>query len=150
MRGTETLILVAQEQAIRTNVIKAERDNTPEQSKCRMSGEKDETVNHLISECSKMAQREYKRRHDLASRRVHWDVCEKYGIEVKDKWYQHEPGSVIENDRCKIFLWDFTVQTDHIIQARRPGMIVIDKETNKALVIDFAIPYGSTKTSCQN
>ena len=49
---------------------------------------------------------------------------------------------MIENDRCKI-LWDFTVQTDHIIQARRPDMIVIDKETNKAQVIDFAIPYNS-------
>ena len=49
---------------------------------------------------------------------------------------------MIENDKCKI-LWDFTVQTGHIIQARRPDMIVIDKETNKAQVIDFAIPYDS-------
>ena len=72
-RETESLILAAQEQAIRTNVIKAKIDNTQEQSKCRMCGEKDETVNHLISECSKMAQREYKRRHDWVGRRVHWD-----------------------------------------------------------------------------
>ena len=141
-RETESLILTAQEQGIRTNVIEAKIDNTQEQSKCRMCGEKDETVNHLISECSKMAQREYKRRHDWVGRRVHWDVCKKYGIVVNDKWCQHEPGSVIENDKCKI-LWDFTVQTDHIIQARRPDMIVIDKETNKAQVIDFAIPYDS-------
>ena len=70
-RETESLILAAQEQAIRTNVIKANIDNTQEQSKCRMCGEKDETVNHLISECSKMAQREYKRRHDWVGRRVH-------------------------------------------------------------------------------
>ena len=41
-------------------------------------------MNHLISECSKMAQREYKRRHDWVGRRVHWDVCKKYGIEVND------------------------------------------------------------------
>ena len=95
-------------QAIRTNVIKAKIDNTQEQSKCRMCGEKDETVNHLISECSKMAQREYERRHDWVGRRVHWDVSKKYGIVVNDKWYQHEPGSVIENDKSKI-LWDFTV-----------------------------------------
>ena len=114
-------------------MIKAKIDNTQEQSKCRMCGEKDETVNHLISECSKMAQREYKRRHDWVGRRVHWDVCKMYGIEVNDKWYQHEPVSVIENDKCKI-LWDFTVQTDHIIQARRPDMIFIDKEANKAQV----------------
>ena len=61
---------------------------------------------------------------------------------MRDQWYQHEPGSVIENDRCKI-LWDFTVQTDHIIQARRPDMIATDKETNKAQVIDFASSYDS-------
>ena len=135
----------AQEQAVRTNVIKAKIDNTQEQSKCRMCREKDETVNHLISECSKMAQREYKRRHDWVGRRVHWDVCRKYGIEVKDKWYQQEPGSVIENKKCKI-LWDFTVQTDHIIQARRPDMIVIDKETNKAQV-SHPIPLLSHMTA---
>ena len=58
------------------------------------------------------------------------------------KWYQHERGPVIENDRCKI-LWNFVVQTDHFIQARRPDMMVIDKERNKAQVIDFAIPYDS-------
>ena len=48
-----------------------------------MCGEKDETVNHLISECSKMAQKEYKRRHDWVGRRVHLDVCKKYAIKVK-------------------------------------------------------------------
>ena len=69
-RGTESPILAAQEQAVRKNVIKAKIDNAQEQSKCRMCGEKDETVNHLISECSKMAQREYKRRHDWVGRRV--------------------------------------------------------------------------------
>ena len=35
-RETESLILAAQEQAVRTNVIKAKIDNTQEQSKCRM------------------------------------------------------------------------------------------------------------------
>ena len=70
-REIESLILAAQEQGIRTNVIKAKIDNTQEQSKRRMCGEKDKTVNHLISECSKMAQGEYKRRHDWVGRRVH-------------------------------------------------------------------------------
>ena len=49
---------------------------------------------------------------------------------------------MIENGRCKI-LWGFTAQTDHVIQARRPNMIVVDKETNKARVIDFVISYNS-------
>ena len=63
-RGTESMIMAAQEQAIRTNVIKAKIDKTQEESKCRMCGQVDETVNHIISECSNLAQKEYKRRHD--------------------------------------------------------------------------------------
>ena len=141
-RETESLILAAQEQAISTNAIKAYIDKSQEQSKCRMCGERDETVNHLVSECSKLAQREYKRRHDWVGRRVHWEVCRMYGIEVKGKWYEHDAAPVAENDRCKI-LWDFNIQTDHVIQARRPDMIVINKKENTAQVIDFAIPHDS-------
>jgi len=48
-RETESLILAAQEQAIRTNAIKAYTDKSQEQSKCRMCGERDVTVNHLVS-----------------------------------------------------------------------------------------------------
>ena len=50
------------------------------------------------------------------------------GIHVKSKWYEHQPGTVIENDSCKI-LSDFTVQKDHFITARKPGMICTDKKT---------------------
>ena len=57
-RETESLILAAQEQAIRTNLIKAKIDNTQEESKCRMCGKVDETVNHIIIECNMLAQRE--------------------------------------------------------------------------------------------
>ena len=39
-------------------------DKTQENSKCRMCGDSDETINHIISECSKLAQKEYKTRHD--------------------------------------------------------------------------------------
>ena len=78
------LIMAAQEQAIRTNVIKARIDRTQEESKCRMCGRADETINHLLSECSKMAKKEYKRRHDWMGKRIHWDVFKKNRIQVKE------------------------------------------------------------------
>ena len=43
---------------------------------------------------------------------------------------------------CKI-LWDFNVQADHIIEARRPDMIVIEKTTRKCVIVDFAVPFDS-------
>ena len=82
---TESLIFAAQEQAIRTNVIKGKIDKSQEQTKCRMCSKADETINHIVSECAKLAQREYKRRHDWVGRRIHWGTCGANGIHVKSK-----------------------------------------------------------------
>ena len=98
----------------------------------------DEIINHIVSECSKLAQRENKRRHHWIGRCIHWEICGAIGIHVKSKWYQHQPEAVIENDSCKI-LWDFTVQTDHFITARWPDMIFIDKQHHECQIIDFAM-----------
>ena len=48
-RETESLLMAAQNSAIRTNHIKARIDKTQQNSKCRLCGERDETVNHIIS-----------------------------------------------------------------------------------------------------
>ena len=141
-RETETLIMAAQEQAVRTNLVKAKIDKTQEDSACRMCGKADESINHLLSECSKMAQKEYKRRHDWIGRKIHWEVCRKYGLDTKDRWYEHEPQSVCENEEYKI-LWDFSIQTDHVIEARRPDMIIVEKKNNKCQIIDFAVPFDT-------
>ena len=63
--------MAAQEQAIRTNNIKAKIDKTQENSKCRMCGKAEESVNHVLSECSKLAQKEYKRRHGWFGMKIH-------------------------------------------------------------------------------
>ena len=104
-----------------------------------MCSRADETINDIVSECPKLAQKEYKRRHDWIKRRIQWKISGANGIHVKPKWYEHQQDEVIENDSCKI-LWDLTVQTDHFVTARKPGMIVIDKEH---FVIGFAIPYDT-------
>ena len=86
-RETESLIFAAQEQAIRTNVIKGKIDKSQEQTKCRMCSRAGETVTHIVSECPKLAQREYKRMHDSVGRRIHLKICRANGIHVKSKWY---------------------------------------------------------------
>ena len=141
-RETESLIISAQEQAIRTNVIKAKIDKTQIDSKCRMCGKVDESINHVLSECSKLVQKEYKRRHDWVGKRVHWDVSKVCGFKVKDKWYEHEPEAVMVNDDYRI-LWDFSIETDHTIEARRPDMIVEDRRNSHCKIIDFAVPYDN-------
>lgn len=85
-RETESLILAAQEQAVRTNVIKTKIDKTQKEGKCRMYGNVDETVNHIVSECSMLPQRQYKRRDDCIGRKIHWELCRKYGLPVTERY----------------------------------------------------------------
>ena len=44
---------------------------------------------------------------------------------------------MVENERCKI-LWGMTVQCDHVIEARRPDIVVVEKERNKTIIVDIA------------
>ena len=133
-KETEGLIFAAQEQALRTNWIRKNIDGQEVSEKCRMCGERDESITHLIAECKKLAQKEYKKRNDNIARIVHFELCHKTG-----KWYNQRPASVVENGRVKIF-WDFNIQTDHVIQHRRPNIVVLYKTERKCHLIDIAVP----------
>ena len=109
-KETELLIFAAQQQALRTNWIRKNIDGQEVSEKCRMCGERDESINHLIAESKKLAQKEYKQRHDTIARIAHVELCEKFGLVGEVTWYNHKPASVVENDRVKI-LWDFNIQT---------------------------------------
>ena len=113
-KETEGLITAAQDQSLRTNVMKARIDKSHVSSMCRMCNAAEETVFHIVSECRVHAQTEYKGRHDKLAKVIHWDLCKKYGVKVQSKWYDHVPEKVEETDHVKI-LWDFNIQTDHVI-----------------------------------
>ena len=126
-RETESLLIAAQNNAIRTNHIKARIDKTQQNSKCRLCSDRDETINHIISECSKLAQSEYKARHDWVGKVIHWEMCKKFKFDHTNKWYMHNPAPVLENDTHKL-QWDFDIHTDHLISASRPDLKIINKK----------------------
>ena len=43
----------------------------------------------------------------------------------------HNPESDLENETYKI-LWDFEIQTDHLISARRPYQVIVNKKREPA------------------
>ena len=61
-----------------------------------------------MSEWPKIAQTQYKQRHDTVAKALHWDLSRKYGSNSGGKRFEHAPESVLENDEAKI-LWDFAV-----------------------------------------
>ena len=104
---------------------------TQQNGKCRLCGDRDETINHLISECSKLAQTEYETRHDWVGKVIHWKMNKKFKFNHTNKWYIHNPTSVLENDTHKL-LCNFDIDTDPLISARRPNLIIINKKRELA------------------
>ena len=54
-------------------------------------------------------------------------MCKKLKFDRTNKWYMHNPAPVPENDTHKL-LGDFDIHTDHLISARRPDLIIINKK----------------------
>ena len=70
-------------------------------SKCRLCGVRDETINR-ISECSKLAQTVHKTRHAWEGKVIHLEWCKKFKFDHTNKWYMNKPTSDPENDNRKL------------------------------------------------
>ena len=92
----------------------------------------------MVSECGKLALTEYKGRHDNMAQYIHWQLCGKCGLERANSWYGQKPERVVASENFKK-LWNFTVQCDRKIEARRPDVVFIDKNEKEVVIIDVAI-----------
>jgi hypothetical protein len=146
---TEGFIIAAQDQSLCTNVYKSKiiRDGTD--PKCRLCHQFEETIDHLISGCPVLARTEYLQRHDKIATYIHWLLCQHYNIDSADRWYEHKPKTVTENELATL-LWDMPVHTDRQLAANKPDIIVKDHRLRTCTLIDVAVPSDrntSIKTS---
>ena len=72
-----------------------------------------EMVNHIKDRYSKLAQKEYKTRHDLVGKVIPKELCKRLKFDYTTKCYMHKPESVLENGTHKI-LWYFEILVDHL------------------------------------
>ena len=138
-KETEGLIVAAQDQALRTNYVKKMIDKTDVNPTCRLCYKRNETIDHIISGCEKLAQNEYKKRHDKVAAIIHWNMCRNHNFDYNERWYEHRAEKVLENDNIKI-LWDFHIQTDHVIEHCRPDILILHKKDKTAIIVDIAVP----------
>ena len=137
--------MAAQNNAIRTDEDKAKIDKPLQNSKCRLCRDWDETIHHIISECSKLAQNEYKTSHSWLGKRIYWELCKKLKFNYSPKGYMYKAESVLENEAHKI-LWGFEIQTNHLILTRKPDLVIVTKKKKKKKkertyrLVDFAVP----------
>ena len=48
----------------------------------------------MINEYSKLAQKEYKTRHDWLGKMINWEMCKKFEFHNMNKWYMLNPAPV--------------------------------------------------------
>ena len=111
--------------------------------KCRLCGLFDETIDHLVSGCPELAKTEYTHRCMCAAAHMHRKICKEFGIEVKERWYEHEPKTVIENDSVTI-LWEMSLHTDRTIAANRPDIVLKNKKDKTCLLMHMTIPLDTS------
>ena len=90
---------------------------------------------HIASGCPKLAQREYRKRHGKVALRVHWELSRRYGLECGERWYEHQPIPVIENEQVKR-MWDNTIITDRRVPHNRPDITLVLKDRHPWVMVD--------------
>ena len=110
---------------------------------CRLCGEREETISHVVTECKMLAQKQYRLwRHDRVGVVIHWVMCQRFGFPFANKWYDHTPERVLQNEDVKI-LWDFSIQTDHKLDHNKPDISILDKRKRECHIIDVACPFDT-------
>ena len=108
--------------------VKTRISKTQQSSRCRLWSDRDEMINHIISECSKLTQKEYKTKHSWVGKVIHWELCKKFKFDNTSKWYMHT------------ILWDFEIQTDPLILARRPHLMIANNKIEKPIEL-WTLPF---------
>ena len=83
-RKTENLIVAAENQSIRTNLVKAKIEKSQGDRLCRVCRKVDESIDHIVSHCRKLAQKRCKRRHDHLGKIVPGKLGRKCNFEAGD------------------------------------------------------------------
>ena len=103
----ESLLIAAQKYDITTNYVKGKIHKTQQNNKCWLCGDRDKMIDHIISECSNLGQKEYTTRHDWMGKVIHKELCKKFNFDYTNKCYIRNPESVPENEAHKLLgLWD--------------------------------------------
>ena len=63
------------------------------------------------------------------SKVFHWKLCKKLEFDFSNKWNTRNPEAILENVTHKNLL-DFEVQADHLISARGPDLVIVNKKEN--------------------
>ena len=89
---SESTLFAIQDQVICTRVYQAKIMGSQVSVMCRLCGEQEETIQHVLAGCSVLAPTCYLSRHNLVARTLHWHLCTSFGItQLAKGWYCRQP-----------------------------------------------------------
>ena len=108
---------------------------------CRACHRPGESIRHIISGCSSLANGEYLHRHNLVARIIHQQLALKYNfVESEVPYYKYAPDPVLDNGHITLY-WDRPITTDRTVVANRPDIVVIDRLERRTMIVDLTIPH---------
>ena len=81
-------------------------------------------------------------RHDTICQIIHRQLCKDNGLDHSERWYEHRPDAVTENESVKL-LWDMQIQTDKVLEHSRPDIVLMDKAKRSVKIIDIACSFDT-------
>ena len=132
------------EQLLPTKLFNARKTKSSEESdvRCRMYGKAQESIAHVLSSCSALAQTEYLSRHNGALKILFFELLKDYQlIEAVPPWNSStQPKPLYQNDQVTAY-WDVPVYTDHTeVRANRVDARIVDKERKTVTLLEMSCP----------
>ena len=138
---SESTVIAIQDQVIATRVYEAKIMNKSIPSLlCRVCGQAEETIFHLLSSCPSLAVSTYLYHHNLVTSVLHWHLSKMHSFPLRaTSWFTHKPQPVVENSNAQL-LWDFCLVSASHHPSNRPDIVLFDYQNKKILFIEVSCP----------
>eukprot|EP00957_Ditylum_brightwellii_P093279 7103558-Ditylum_brightwellii.AAC.1 len=147
LRGkTEVTLYAAMEQML---VMDSKRQKIFKQDcslLCCLCQQKDETIRHIVSRCSKLMGTTYTKQHNEVAHYTHWNLLQKQSLLVPPQWYKHSPTPSVIGSKT-IITWDLKMVVDKALECNQPNIAILDRVSMTAQIIDIAVPYDTNVVS---
>ena len=102
-------------------------------------------TDHLATLCPRMAAFEYTKRHDEVVKILTYNALKKYGFEAPRRIgnFVFKKDTVIKNGKAKIYC-NKLFETNLKIKERKPDLVIIDKESKIARIIEVGVTSNKT------
>ena len=148
---SESTVCAIQDQVIATRVyeVKIMGKRLPSLM-CRVCGQAEETIIHLLSSCPSLAPTAYLYRHNLVASVLHWHLSKIYSLPLRStSWFTHKPMPVVENSAAKL-LWDFSLISPSHHPSNRPDIVLFDYQKKHISFVEVSCPADPHVMSKEN